>query len=101
MSWAYFENEVEVWGHDRGILKNGKPLGQAEKTLEEAQELIDAIKADDKKAIKDACGDVLVTIIMQCLLQGFSATEALEAAYNEIKDRKGYLNEQGIFVKQT
>ena len=48
----------------------------------------------------DAVGDVVVTLIMQCALQGFTLTECLEKAYNEIKDRKGYLNEQGIFIKE-
>ena len=101
MSWSYYENEVEVWGHARGIIKNGKPLGQAMKTLEEANELIEAINNNDPKAIKDACGDVLVTILMQCAIKGFTATEALAAAYEEIKDRKGYLREDGVFVKEA
>lgn len=100
MSWSYYENEVEVWGHARGIIQNGKPMGQAIKTLEETTELIDAINKGDKDAIKDAVGDIFVTLLMQCAIQGFTATEALEAAYQQIKDRKGFLTPQGIFVKQ-
>ena len=100
MSWAYYENEVEVWGHARGIIKNGKPMGQAIKTLEETTELIDAINKGDKDAIKDAVGDIFVTLLMQCAIQGFTATEALETAYEQIKDRKGFLTPEGIFVKQ-
>lgn len=101
MSWAYYENEVEVWGHARGIIQNGKPMGQAIKTLEETTELIDAINKGDKEAIKDAVGDIFVTLLMQCSIQGFTATEALKAAYEQIKDRKGYLTPEGIFVKET
>lgn len=100
MSWSYYENEVEVWGHARGIIQNGKPMGQAIKTLEETTELIDAINKGDKDAIKDAVGDIFVTLLMQCAIQGFTATEALEAAYQQIKDRKGFLTPEGIFVKQ-
>lgn len=100
MSWSYYENEVEVWGHARGIIQNGKPMGQAIKTLEETTELIDAINKGDKEAIKDAVGDIFVTLIMQCSIQGFTATEALQAAYEQIKDRKGFLTPEGIFVKQ-
>lgn len=101
MSWSYYENEVEVWGHARGIIQNGKPMGQAIKTLEETTELIDAINKGDKDAIKDAVGDIFVTLLMQCAIQGFTATEALKAAYDQIKDRKGYLTPEGIFVKDA
>lgn len=100
MSWSYYENEVEVWGHARGIIQNGKPMGQAIKTLEETTELLDAINKGDKEAIKDAVGDIFVTLLMQCAIQRFTATEALAAAYTQIKDRKGYLTPEGIFVKQ-
>ena len=100
MSWSYYENEVEIWGQARGIIQNGKPIGQAIKTLEETTELLDAINKGDKEAIKDAVGDIFVTLLMQCAIQGFTATEALAAAFKQIKDRKGYLTPQGIFVKQ-
>ena len=101
MSWAYYENQTEMWGFARGIIQNGKPMGQAIKTLEETTELIDAINKGDQKAIKDACGDILVTVLMQCAIQGFTATEALAAAYAEIKDRKGFLTPEGIFIKEA
>lgn len=100
MSWSYYENMIEMWGLDRGIIQNAKPMGQAIKTSEEVNELLDAINKDDKKAIKDAVGDIFVTLLMQCAIQGFTATEALAAAYQQIKDRKGYLTPEGIFVKQ-
>lgn len=101
MSWSYYENEVEIWGYARGIIQNGKPMGQAIKTLEETTELIDAIHRNDSEAIKDAVGDVFVTLLMQCAIQGFTATEALQAAYEQIKDRKGYLRPDGVFVKDA
>jgi phosphoribosyl-ATP pyrophosphohydrolase len=101
VSWSYYENEVEVWGHARGIIQNGKPMGQAIKTLEETTELIDAINKGDKDAIKDAVGDIFVTLLMQCAIQGFTATEALAAAFEQIKDRKGFLTPEGIFVKDA
>ena len=52
MSWAYYENQTEIWGYARGIIQNGKPMGQAIKTLEETTELLDAINKGDKEAIK-------------------------------------------------
>lgn len=101
MSWSFYENEVEIWGQARGIIQNGKPMGQAIKTLEETTELIDAINKGDKEAIKDAVGDIFVTLLMQCAIQGFTATEALKAAHEQIKDRKGFLTPEGIFVKEA
>lgn len=100
MSWSYYENEVSAWGNARGIIQNGKPMGQAIKTLEETTELLDAINKGDREAIKDAVGDIFVTLLMQCEIQQFTATEALAAAFAQIKDRKGYLTPEGIFVKQ-
>ena len=101
MSWSYYENQTEIWGLARGIIQNGKPMGQAIKTLEEATELLDAINKGDREAIKDAVGDIFVTLLMQCAIQGFTATEALAVAYDQIKDRKGFLTPEGIFVKEA
>jgi len=38
---------------------------------------------------------------MQCAIQKVTLTECLEHAYEQIKDRKGYLNAEGIFVKES
>lgn len=101
MSWSYYENQTEMWGLARGIIQNGKPIGQAIKTLEETTELLDAINKGDQEAIKDAVGDIFVTLLMQCAIQGFTATDALAAAYSQIKDRKGFLTPEGVFVKDA
>jgi uncharacterized protein YabN with tetrapyrrole methylase and pyrophosphatase domain len=99
-SYAEIENKIEIWGYDRGVIENGKPMGQAIKTLEECTELIDAIHRDDRDAVIDALGDIGVTLLMQCAIQNISFTECLEAAYSQIKDRRGFLRADGVFVKQ-
>ena len=99
MTFADVENKLEMWGYDRGIVQNGKPMGQAIKTLEETTELIDAIHRNDREAIIDAIGDVGVTLLMQCAIQGIPFSKCLEAAYEQIKDRKGFLRPDGVFVK--
>lgn len=101
MSYQYIENEIEMWGRDRKIIQHGKPMGQALKTREEAYELIEAIAQDNRTEIIDAIGDIGVTLLMQCAIQGVTFTECLEAAYAQIKDRKGHLTPEGIFVKET
>jgi len=100
MSYAQYEMQVIHWGEQRGIVQYGKPLGQAIKTLEEVTELLDAINKGDKDAIMDAVGDVVVTLIMVCATLDLDLTECLGAAYEQIKDRKGYLTADGVFVKQ-
>jgi hypothetical protein len=42
----------------------------------------------------------LVTLIMGCATADIDLVSCLELAYNEIKDRKGHLTPEGIFVKE-
>ena len=42
----------------------------------------------------------MVTLVMQCELQGLDLFSCVSSAYNEIKDRKGHLNEVGDFIKE-
>lgn len=93
------ENAVYAWGWARGIIQNGKPLGQAIKSLEEVTELLDAINRGNLTETKDAIGDVIVTLIMVCGTLGLELTPCLEMAYREIKDRTGFLTPEGVFVK--
>jgi len=90
---------IEQWSNDRGIIQNGKPMSQAIKTLEETTELLDALNQDDKHEVKDAIGDIFVTLCNVCFTYGVSINECVDGAYNEIKDRKGYLRSDGTFVK--
>lgn len=101
MSYAAIENKIEMWGYDRGICQHGKPIGQAIKTMEECTELLDAINRGDRADTIDALGDIGVTLLMQCALQKVPFVECLEAAFDQIKDRKGFLRPDGIFVKEA
>lgn len=91
---------VEVWAHQKGILEKATPQAQAEKTLEEVHELIDAIATNDKLEIEDALGDILVTIIIQAKIQNVSLIKCLEGAYNVISKRTGKMI-NGTFVKDA
>ena len=101
MSYSKYEMKVLQWGIDRGIVQHGKPLGQAIKTLEEVTELLDAINRGDMPEIKDAVGDVVVTLLMVCATLDIDLTECLAGAYDQIKDRRGYLTAAGVFVKEV
>jgi len=101
MSYSELEMKVVQWGEARGIVQNSNPLAQWKKTQEEVMELRDAIFANNIDEMKDAYGDILVTLIMGCATADIDLVSCLELAYNEIKNRKGYLTKEGIFVKEV
>lgn len=110
MSYAQTEIEVVRWAEARGIVQNSTPLAQARKTLEEAGELLEAAAVMDmvriegspaSKEYRDAIGDVLVTLIVGAACADVDVVDCLEQAYAEIKDRKGYLRADGVFVKEA
>lgn len=98
--YNYDELEFMVleWALEKGILDKATPTGQALKTLEECNELIDAIDKEDKHEIVDALGDILVTIIIQAKMQGVPLLNCLNSAYNVISKRTGKMID-GQFVK--
>ena len=100
MSYADIEMKVVQWGEARGIVQNSTPQAQAQKTQEELDELLDAIQSGDRAAMADAYGDILVTLVMGCACADLDLVTCFEGAYQEIKDRKGYLTPEGIFVKE-
>jgi len=94
-------NNIRTWGEDKQITgKNGKATGESQfsKTLEEIEELSDAIKAHDLPEIKDAIGDTGVTLILLAERYGLTFEECLEWAYNIIAKRTGKIVD-GVFVK--
>lgn len=60
---------IEQWAIDRGLDKNGTVEGQLIKTAEEVSELIIAISKNNVKDIRDAVGDVFVTLVVANLLK--------------------------------
>jgi len=100
MSYSEYEMKVVQWGEARGIVQNATAQSQAIKTLEEVTELFDALNKGDREATKDAIGDIVVTLIMVCSVLDLDLTQCLAGAYDEIKNRKGFLTKEGIFVKQ-
>ena len=100
MSYADVEMKVIQWGEARGIVQNSTPYAQALKTQEELLELFTAIANKNKEEMADAYGDILVTLIMGCACADLDLVTCFEGAYQEIKNRKGFLNKEGLFVKE-
>ena len=101
MSYTEVEMQVVRWGEARGIVQNATAMSQAIKTLEETTELLAAINKKNIEETKDAVGDIVVTLIMVCAVLDINLVDCLKGAYNEIKDRKGYLTKEGVFVKEV
>jgi len=97
-NYKELETEVIKWADNKGILSNGTPYAQANKTIEEANEILSAIIDNDKAEIIDGLGDVLVTIIIQAKLQNVDLLECLQTALNVITKRTGKMV-NGEFIK--
>jgi NTP pyrophosphatase (non-canonical NTP hydrolase) len=100
MSYTTLEIEILRWSEARKIIPNSTPEAQFMKAVSEIGELADALNKHDLSGIKDGVGDVLVCLINMCALLDINLTDCLQLAYNEIKDRKGTLLPNGVFVKE-
>jgi NTP pyrophosphatase (non-canonical NTP hydrolase) len=101
MSYAEVEMKVIQWSEARKIIPNSTPIAQWKKAAEELDELRDALVKNDRYEAIDAIGDTVVCLINICALLDVNLTDCLASAYNEIKDRKGTMNAEGIFVKEV
>lgn len=99
-TYETLERAVVKWASDRKIIQNGTANSQLLKAVAEMGELADAFNKGDIDGIEDGVGDVLVCLINFCEIQNIRVTECLELAYNEIKDRRGTLMPNGVFVKE-
>ena len=99
-AWEFLIEAVEKWASARRIVPNSTPHAQLLKTMSELGELADATLKDDDEGIVDGLGDVLVTLIIYARLQDVDLNSCLASAYQVIKDRKGHLTPEGVFVKQ-
>jgi NTP pyrophosphatase (non-canonical NTP hydrolase) len=66
--------------------------------MEEVGEIADGISDNDQHEIVDGIGDATVVLILLAELAGVRFETCLQAAWDEIKDRKGSM-QNGHFVK--
>ena len=98
MTFEELEKAIIQWADEREIFSKGDTIIQACKTIEEVTEIISALQRNVKEEIIDGIGDALVTLIIQAKMNNVSVIDCLQAAYMEIKDRKGKMV-AGTFVK--
>ena len=99
MSYADIEIKIIQWSEARKIIPHSTPETQLLKAMSELGELADATIKGYREAIEDAVGDVMVCLVNYCALQDLNLVDCMEVAYDQIKNRKGRLLPNGLFVK--
>jgi len=89
---------IRTWANERGLYDGGDPKTQALKLAEEVGETCRAILKQDEPEIIDGIGDCVVVLTNLAELTGTPIEECIARAYDEIKDRKGKMN-NGTFKK--
>ena len=100
MSYESTEIDVVRWGEAKGIIQNSDSKTQLLKAFSEMGELADAITKRNHDGIVDGLGDVLVCLTMVAAIEDVDLKSCFASAYEEIRDRKGYLNKEGVFIKE-
>ena len=90
---------VERWSIERGMHLS-EPSKQMLKVSEEVGEIARSIVRNDTDSLKDAIGDVVITLIILAQQIGTTLEDCVMLAYDEIKDRKGKLVD-GVFIKES
>ena len=91
--------KIEEWAEARNLVNGSTPQAQMLKLMEEAGELAGGIAKNKPEVIIDSVGDVVVVMTILCAQLDIDFPQAVELAYNEIKDRKGEMR-NGVFVKE-
>ena len=90
---------IKLWSAERNLHTQDHKM-QTLKVGEEVGELFKAIVKNDQEELIDAVGDTYVTLVILCQQLGIEIEDCVNAAYNEIKDRRGKLVD-GTFIKTT
>lgn len=87
------------WARERNLLKHTNSNKQFIKLVEEVGELASGIAKNDLIGIIDSIGDIQVVLIILAKQYDLDVDVCLEAAWHEIKERKGK-TVNGIFIKE-
>lgn len=101
MTWDEFVNNVRQWATERGIYEHSTVQApQALKAVSEIGELADAVIKNDRAALLDSLGGVIVCLQNVAHMSGLDLEVCCESTWNEIKDRKGRMVAGGAFVRR-
>lgn len=89
---------IRKWAKERGLYDKGDPKTQALKLCEEVGETCRALLKKDHLEVIDGIGDCVVVLTNLAELIGTPIEDCIDSAYNEIKTRKGKMD-NGTFKK--
>ena len=89
---------IRDWADERGLYENGDTKTQALKLVEEVGDTCRAILKENRDEVIDGIGDCVVVLTNLAELIGMPIEECIGAAYGEIKNRTGKM-ENGTYKK--
>ncbi len=92
--------KIRNWANDRNLVMGSDSFRQTVKLVEEVGETAAAIARGNRAGIRDGIGDAVVVLTILAAQYGLLIEDCIDAAYEEIKDRKGKMVD-GVFVKEN
>lgn len=92
--------KIRGWAEARNLVDGSTPEKQFVKLQEEIGEFAAGIARKRPGAIMDGIGDAVVVLTILAAQHGVTIEECIDAAWDEIKDRKGRMVD-GVFVKEA
>jgi NTP pyrophosphatase (non-canonical NTP hydrolase) len=92
-------DKIRQWANDRNFIEGSSAQAQTVKLFEEGGELACGVAKKNLPLVKDSIGDMVVVLTIIASQYGWTIEECIEAAYQEIKDRKGKMVD-GMFIRE-
>ena len=92
-------DDIRAWARARNLVAGSEPRAQFLKLVEEVGEIAHGMAKGRSHEIKDGIGDAIVVLTILAAQLGFTVEDCIEAAWQEIKDRKGRMVD-GVFIKE-
>jgi NTP pyrophosphatase (non-canonical NTP hydrolase) len=93
-------DRIRYWAHERNLITGATQQAQMLKLTEEVGELAAGIARGSELQVMDGIGDCVVVLTILAAQQGVEIEECIAQAWDQIKDRKGRM-ENGIFIKEA
>lgn len=93
-------NNIRQWAEARNLIAGSTPDKQFLKLIEEVGELANGLAKGRMAEAMDGIGDAVVVLTILAAQLGVEIEDCIEAAWQEIKDRKGRMV-GGVFIKEA